>query len=257
MSAIIDKSDKKATASLSLTLSSSPSLSLSMSSSSSLSSSSIKDTATTIRKGDYSTGTSIMALSYKGGVVMGADSRTSSGDYVVNRVTDKLTFVHDSICCARSGSAADTQAVADIVAYYLNAHSVELNKPPLVKTAAALFQDMVYGYKDRLLASIIVAGWDKEEKGSVYTVNLGGATIKSAFAIGGSGSTYLWGLCDELYKPDMSEDECKKFVIKALSHAMARDGYSGGCVRVAVINDKGVKREMVTGDKLPYTLPPE
>ena len=32
-----------------------------------------------------------------------------------NRVTDKLTYVHDRIYCCRSGSAADTQAVADVV----------------------------------------------------------------------------------------------------------------------------------------------
>ena len=36
-----------------------------------------------------------------------------------NRVTDKLTHVHDRIYCCRSGSAADTQAVADIVHFYL------------------------------------------------------------------------------------------------------------------------------------------
>jgi Proteasome subunit len=36
-----------------------------------------------------------------------------------NRVTDKLTYVHDRVYCCRSGSAADTQAVADIVHYYL------------------------------------------------------------------------------------------------------------------------------------------
>jgi 20S proteasome subunit beta 1 len=30
-------------------------------------------------------------------------------------VTDKLTYVHDRIYCCRSGSAADTQAIADVV----------------------------------------------------------------------------------------------------------------------------------------------
>lgn len=42
--------------------------------------------------------------------------------YVVNRVTDKLTRITDTIYCCRSGSAADTQAIADIVAYSLNFH---------------------------------------------------------------------------------------------------------------------------------------
>lgn len=39
--------------------------------------------------------------------------------YIANRVTDKLTRVTDYIYCCRSGSAADTQAIADIVNYHL------------------------------------------------------------------------------------------------------------------------------------------
>lgn len=42
--------------------------------------------------------------------------------YIANRVTDKLTKVTDYIYCCRSGSAADTQAIADIVNYHLNFH---------------------------------------------------------------------------------------------------------------------------------------
>ncbi len=60
-----------------------------------------------------------MAVAFDGGVVVAADSRTTTGSYVANRVTDKLTCVADTIYCCRSGSAADTQAVADIVHYYL------------------------------------------------------------------------------------------------------------------------------------------
>lgn len=40
--------------------------------------------------------------------------------YIANRVTDKLTFITDRIFCCRSGSAADTQAVADGVRYELD-----------------------------------------------------------------------------------------------------------------------------------------
>lgn len=53
--------------------------------------------------------TSIMAVAFQGGVVIGADSRTTMGSYIANRVTDKLTYLHDRIYCCRSGSAADTQ----------------------------------------------------------------------------------------------------------------------------------------------------
>lgn len=64
--------------------------------------------------------TTIMAVQYEDGVIMGADSRTTTGAYIANRVTDKLTKVTDYIYCCRSGSAADTQAIADIVKYHLD-----------------------------------------------------------------------------------------------------------------------------------------
>ena len=63
-----------------------------------------------------------MAVEYDGGVVLGADSRTSTGSYIANRVSDKITYVSDSIYVCRSGSAADTQAIADILRMYLGMH---------------------------------------------------------------------------------------------------------------------------------------
>ena len=63
-----------------------------------------------------------MAVEYDGGVIIGADSRTSSGVYVANRVSDKLTKISDTIYCCRSGSSADTQATADLVKYNLTLH---------------------------------------------------------------------------------------------------------------------------------------
>ena len=64
--------------------------------------------------GGVSTGTTILAVCFDGGVVLGADSRVSTGTYVSNRASDKITPLFDgSVYLCRSGSAADTQAVAD------------------------------------------------------------------------------------------------------------------------------------------------
>ena len=56
----------------------------------------------------HTTGTTIMAVLYDGGVLIGADSRSSAGTYIADRSADKLDYVHDRIFCLRSGSAADT-----------------------------------------------------------------------------------------------------------------------------------------------------
>ena len=59
----------------------------------------------------------------------------------------------------------------------LAASSTEINKAPTVKTAAALFQQICYENKDRLMAGIIVGGWDPIEKGSLYSIPLGGMIL--------------------------------------------------------------------------------
>lgn len=173
----------------------------------------------------------------RGGSRAGIDGCAARRSYIANRVTDKLTQIHDRIFCCRSGSAADTQAIADAVAYQLGFHrwgggggamraprrgrgpgggrttqagppggpawvwggrgregtfreleealggdvsgaacdppsplppcSIELDQQPLVHTAANLFKEMCYRYREDLTAGILVAGWDRRKGGQV------------------------------------------------------------------------------------------
>lgn len=45
---------------------------------------------------------------------------------------------------------------------------MELGEEPLVQTAAAIFRELCYNYRDSLVAGILVAGWDKKKGGMVY-----------------------------------------------------------------------------------------
>lgn len=203
-----------------------------------------------ILKDEILTGTTIMAVEYDGGVVVGADSRTTMGAYIANRVTDKLTKVSDKIYCCRSGSAADTQAVADIVSYRLNLFQMENNEEPTVFAAANVFRDICYNYRDQLMASIICAGWDQRNGGQVYCIPLGGMLTREPVTIGGSGSGYIYGFVDQAYKKGMTEDECVEFVKKSVTLALTRDGSSGGCVRIGIINKDGCKRKLFLNNEL-------
>lgn len=201
--------------------------------------------------GEHSMGTSIMAVTFDGGVVMGADSRTTTGSYIANRVSDKITPMTDKIFCCRSGSAADTQLISDYVRYYLSMHTVELNDDPQVMTTARLFRELCYFNKEMLMASIIVAGYDHNNGPQVYSIPLGGSFVPQPFAIGGSGSSYIYGYCDANYKLNMTKEECMNFVTNALSLAMARDGSSGGAIRLVIIDKDGHTRKYISGKQLP------
>lgn len=184
--------------------------------------------------------------------VLGADSRVSTGTYIANRVSDKIAALHDSIFMCRSGSAADTQAISDYVRFWLSSHAIDLNRPPTVKTAATLARRLCYENKDALMAGVIVGGWDPTDGAGVYVLPLGGTLMKLPFAVGGSGSTYIYGYIDSEYKPGMTREECQQFVRKAISHAMARDGSSGGIIRLVTVDSNGTDREYI--DKLPFVL---
>ncbi|CAH2007184.1 unnamed protein product [Acanthoscelides obtectus] len=203
------------------------------------------------RDAPHSTGTSIMACEFNGGVVIGADSRTTTGAYIANRASDKLTKVTDHVYCCRSGSAADTQAISDIVSYHLNFHGMELGVEPSVEVAASVFQELCYNYRDSLMAGILVAGWDKRKGGQIYSIPIGGMCVRQPVSIGGSGSSYVYGYVDANFKPKMSKDECIKFVTNCLALAMSRDGSSGGVVRLGIITEEGVERRVILGNELP------
>jgi 20S proteasome subunit beta 1 len=52
----------------------------------------------------------------------------------------------------------------------------------------------------------------------------------------------------------MTKEECQAFVKKALAHAMARDGSSGGVIRTVTITKDEVVREFVDGNQLPFQI---
>lgn len=53
-----------------------------------------------------------------------------------------------------------------------------------------------------------------------------------------------YGHVDAEFRENMTKEEAQQFVRKAISHAMARDGSSGGVIRMVVIDKTGVRKEV-------------
>uniref|UniRef100_A0A0N5AGL6 Proteasome subunit beta n=1 Tax=Syphacia muris TaxID=451379 RepID=A0A0N5AGL6_9BILA len=195
-----------------------------------------------------STGTTLIAMEFDGGVVVGTDSRTSSGSFIPSRATDKITPVTDRLVVCRSGSAADTQAIADIVKYYIEVYSMMENEEVNIWRSAHIFRNFLYKYRDQLSASVLVAGYDEEQGGQLYAIPLGGFVSRQRCAASGSGSTFVQGFLDSKWKPNMSVEECKEVVKNAVALATYRDGSSGGVIRLAVIDKTGITRTLIRPD---------
>lgn len=97
-------------------------------------------------------------------------------------------------------------------------------------------------------AGLIIAGWDERHGGQVYSIPLGGSLHKQPYAIGGSGSTYIYGYCDANWKEGMEEAEAVEFVKGALREAIKWDGSSGGVIRMVVLTKEGADRHLYLPD---------
>jgi len=176
------------------------------------------------------TGTTIIAVAFEGGIVIGCDTRVSVGNFVSNRASDKITALCDNVFLARSGSAPDTQLISDYVRHMVAQHVMERDGADAdVATVANLCMKLAYNNKGAnhgqgLSAAMICAGWDAQRGGQVFGLPIGGTLMEVPWAIDGSGSTYIWGVMDAEYKAGMSKEETQAFCIRAISLAMARDG---------------------------------
>ena len=93
-------------------------------------------------------------------------------------------------------------------------------------------------------AGLIIAGWDERHGGQVYSIPIGGSLHKQAYAIGGSGSTYIYGFCDANWEEAMDQEDAVDFVKDALREAIKWDGSSGGVIRMVVMTARGAERHL-------------
>ncbi|KAA8909419.1 hypothetical protein TRICI_004486 [Trichomonascus ciferrii] len=119
---------------------------------------------------------------------------------------------------------------------------MENEKAPTPKVAASIFQELCYANKEMLTAGIILAGYDEKTGGEVYQIPLGGSLHKQDYAIAGSGSGFIYGYCNENFRPNMTKEETIDFMKTALAQAIKWDGSSGGVIRMVVLTNQPTER---------------
>ncbi|KAK6016319.1 hypothetical protein OSTOST_18199 [Ostertagia ostertagi] len=185
--------------------------------------------------------------------------------FISSRATNKITPITDHLVVCRSGTAADTQAIADIVKYHLEVYTMLEQEPVTIYRATQIFRKFLYNYRDQLSASVLVAGWDEKCGGQNHEISALCSSHRwfcdSAkvycfwFGIYGIDTIYH-GFLDNAWKPNLTRDECRAIVKQAVGLATFRDGSSGGVVRVAVIDKTGTKIEVLSPPGAHLSFPP-
>jgi len=209
------------------------------------------------------TGTTIVGLTFKDGVVLGADTRATEGPIVADKNCEKIHYIADNIFCCGAGTAADTENTTELISSQLALHKMQTSRQARVVTACQMLKQMLFRYRGNISAALILGGVDIEGS-HLYTIYPHGSTDKLPYVTMGSGSLAAMSIFESEFKNDMNLEEAKALVAKAVTAGILNDLGSGSNVDVTVITRTGTKQERGFAHpvqrempRIDYTFPPK
>ncbi|WP_440951298.1 archaeal proteasome endopeptidase complex subunit beta [Methanosphaerula subterraneus] len=181
-------------------------------------------------------GTTTIGIVFKDGIILATEKRATMGNMIASKRAKKVYQVADRIGMTTAGGVGDAQQLARIMTVECNLYQIRRGRSISVGAASTLLsnylnQNRYFPYYVQLL----VGGVDATGP-SVYSVDaMGGATREDDIVATGSGSPMAYGVLEDRYKPDLSQDEAIELAIRALRAAMRRDSASGEGIHVVII----------------------
>ena len=189
---------------------------------------------------NFNKGTTTAAFLYKNGIVVCADSRATGGQYIGSQSVRKIIPINKYLLGTMAGGAADCVYWERLLSERCRLYELRNREPISVAAASKLLSNMLYNYKGMGLSlGVMICGWDHKKGPKIYMVTDNSQRLPGQMFSVGSGSVYAYGVLDKGYRFDMSDEEAFDIGRRAIYHATHRDAYSGGVVRVYVIQKDG------------------
>ncbi len=195
------------------------------------------------------TGTSILGVVCKNGIVMAADRQTTAGTVVVHKDKEKVVKLNDYLVFSACGLAAASDRIKKILPAELKLKELRSKSRPSVKEAANLLASIIYStirqpsmIPDEMGA--LIAGFNEDGTFELYTIDPAGSIfqVEDYNANFGSGMSYMLGLLERQYKKGMSVEEGIKLAVEAIKSSTQRDIASGFGIDVYSITKDGLKK---------------
>ena len=202
-----------------------------------------------LKKNVLKTGTSLVGIVCKDGIVMAGDRKTTvGGSIVMNKTTLKVVAINDYIVISGTGTSSDVDLARKLIRAELKLKQLRDKQRPSVKETANLVAMMLYKNIRQpsmipFMAGLMVGGVDIDGIASLYTVEPAGSTnqILDFDANFSSGMPYILGMLENNYKTDMNLKDGIELAAKAIKAATERDTASGYGVDIVTITSDGIK----------------
>ena len=179
-------------------------------------------------------GTTIVAATFPGGVVMAGDRRATMGNVIAQRDIEKVYPADEFSCVGIAGSAGLAVELVRLFQLELE-HYEKIEGSPLsmdgkANRLATLIRSNLGMAMQGLAVVPLFAGYDLAAgHGRIFSYDVtGGRYEETAFHSVGSGSLFARGALKKLYREDLDADGCVTALIQALYDAADDDSATGG-----------------------------
>ncbi|AEN09000.1 proteasome beta subunit [Streptomyces sp. DvalAA-21] len=200
-------------------------------------------------------GTTIVAATFPGGVVLAGDRRATMGNMIAQRDMQKVFPADEYSAVGIAGTAGLAIEMVKLFQLELE-HFEKVEGTTLsLEGKANRLSTMIRGNLSMAMQGLAVvplfAGFDVDrEKGRIFSYDVtGGRSEEQGYAATGSGSLFARGSMKKLYRDDLTEEQALTLVVQALYDAADDDSATGGpdLARrlfpiVTVITDEGFRK---------------
>ncbi len=203
-----------------------------------------------LKKKILTTGTSLVGIVCKDGVVMAGDRKTTLGGQITMRKdTQKVVPINDYLIISGTGVASDVEMLKKLIRAELRLKELRDKRRPTVKEAANLLGMIAYKNIRQpamimFTAGLMVGGINEDGSIELYSVAPAGDVDKVVEydANLSSGMPYILGLLERQWKKNMTIDEGIELAIEAIKASSERDTASGFGIDVFAITKDGIRQ---------------
>ena len=179
-------------------------------------------------------GTTIVAATFPGGVIMAGDRRATMGNIIAQRDIEKVFPADEFSCVGIAGAAGLAVEMVRLfqteLEHYEKIEGSTLSLDGKANRLAALIRANLAMAMQGLAVVPLFAGFDlTKSQGRIFSYDVtGGRYEETAFHSVGSGSLFARGSLKKLYREDLTQEQCVQAVIEALYDAADDDSATGG-----------------------------
>lgn len=179
-------------------------------------------------------GTTIVAATFPGGVVVAGDRRATMGSMIAQRDIEKVFGADEYSMVGIAGSAGLAVEMVRLfrveLEHYEKIEGTFLSLDGKANRLAAMIRQNLAMAMQGLVVVPLFAGWDQSQhKGRIFSFDAtGGRYEETGFHAVGSGSVFARGSLKKLYHDDLSAEDAAVVLLNALYDAADDDSATGG-----------------------------